>query len=115
MDSLWYKRIFGFLDLILSYFIALSRLVVWVVLFFFSGLQRTLFMRSEIVCVEFKTIPLKCDREDTGEKLAYLDKLCSENPDLAEYYSEDEKELIEDEDSDIIEDDTDDEDDGEED
>ena len=39
-------------------------------------------MRSEIVGVEFKVIPLMCDREEFDDKLAYLDKLCIENPDL---------------------------------
>ena len=88
MCSTGCKKILDFLYLMLSYFIALSRLVLWTVLFFFSGLQRTLFLRGEVVCVEFKTIPLKCDREDTGEKLAYLDKLCLENPDLVDFEGE---------------------------
>ncbi len=84
MDFIGYKKILEFLDLLFSYFIALSRLALWTILFFFSGLQRTIFLRGEIVCVEFKTIPLKCDRDDTDEKLSYLDKLCLENPDLIE-------------------------------
>ena len=31
-----------------------------------------------------KLMPLRCDMEDADEKLAYIDKLCIENPDLAE-------------------------------
>jgi hypothetical protein len=71
-----------FCKVVWSYFVALARLVVWTAVFFFSGLQRTLFMRSEIVGVDFKVMPLRCYREDFDEKLAYLDKLCIENPDL---------------------------------
>lgn len=65
-----------------SYIIALARLVIWTILTFFSGLQRTLFVRSEVVGVELKVAPLRCDMEDTDEKLAYIDKLCMENPEL---------------------------------
>ena len=65
-----------------SYLIALLRLILWTILTFFSGLQRTLFMRSEVVGVNLKVTPLRCDMEDTDEKLAYIDKLCMENPEL---------------------------------
>ena len=85
-----------FLKVFLSYVIALLRLVVWVIIFFFSGLQRILFTRSEVVGVDMKLSPLRCDMEDVDEKLAYIDKLCIENPDLAEIaeqtYLEDMKE-----------------------
>ena len=66
-----------------SYIIALLRLLNWTAIFFFAGLQRTLFMRSEVSSVEFGVLPLRCDMEDTDDKLAYIDKLCLENPDLA--------------------------------
>ena len=66
-----------------SYFIALARLLIWTVLTFFSGLQRVLFTRAEIVGVDLKIAPLRCDMEDADEKLAYIDKLCMENPELA--------------------------------
>ena len=71
-----------FFKVLFSYTIALARLVVWTAVFFFSGLQRTLFMRSEIVGVDFRVMPLRCDAEDVNNKLSYLDKLCTENPDL---------------------------------
>lgn len=81
MECLW-SNIVKFCKVVWSYFVALARLVVWTIILFFSGLQRTLFMRSEIVGVDFKVIPLRCDIEDANNKLAYLDKLCIENPDL---------------------------------
>ena len=73
-----------------SYVIAIARLIVWTILVFFSGLQRTLFMRSEIVGVELKVSSLRSDLKDTGEKLAYIDKLCMENPELSKLYEGDE-------------------------
>ena len=73
-----------FLKELLSYIVALARLVVWTIIFFFSGLQRTLFTRNEVAGVNMKLLPLRCDMEDVDEKLAYIDKLCIENPDLAE-------------------------------
>lgn len=66
-----------------SYLIALARLTIWTILTFFSGLQRILFVRSEVVGVELKVAPLRCDMEDVDEKLAYIDKLCMENPELS--------------------------------
>ena len=80
---------------------ALARLVVWTVIFFFSGLQRTLFTRSEVAGVDMKLLPLRCDMEDVDEKLAYIDKLCIENPDLAEIS---EKAYLEDEEMNDIDD-----------
>lgn len=74
-----------------SYFVAVARLIVWTFILFFSGLQRTLFMRSEIVSVDFRVLPLRCDMEEADDKLAYLDKLCLENPDLTGIQLEDEE------------------------
>lgn len=73
-----------FLKVLWSYIVALARLVIWTIILFFSGLQRTLFTRSELIGVDMKLAPLRCDMEDVDEKLAYIDKLCIENPDLAE-------------------------------
>ena len=73
-----------FLKVFWSYTIAFARLVIWTIILFFSGLQRTLFTRSELIGVDMKLAPLRCDMEDVDEKLAYIDKLCIENPDLAE-------------------------------
>lgn len=82
MECQWLNGIIRFLKVLWSYFIAVARLVIWTIILFFSGLQRTLFMKSEVVGVDFKVIPLRCYREDLDDKLAYLDKLCIENPDL---------------------------------
>lgn len=76
-------KVKGFFNVLFSYVIAVARLVVWTIIFFFTGLQRTLFMRSEVVCVEFKVAPLRCDLEDVDNKLSFVDKLYCENPDLA--------------------------------
>lgn len=81
MDLSWIKSN-RFLKIIGSYIRALTRLFIWTILVFFSGLQRTLFMRSEVAGVDLKIVPLKCDIEETDERLAYIDKLCMENPEL---------------------------------
>jgi len=78
------SHILKFLKVIGSYVLAIFRIFIWTIIFFFSGLQRTLFTRSEVVGVDMKLSPLRCDMEDVDEKLAYIDKLCLENPDLAE-------------------------------
>ena len=83
MECLWSKTE-DFLKVLWSYTVALARLIVWTIVFFFSGLQRTLFMRSEVVSVEFRVTPLRCDMEEADKNLAYIDKLCLENPDLVE-------------------------------
>ena len=100
MEQLW-SRIIGVLKLVWSYIVALARLFVWTAVFFFSGLQRTLFMKSEVCGVDFRVLPLRCDMEDTDEKLAYLDKLCIENPDLLGIEDEDIPYSIDDEDTDF--------------
>lgn len=94
MEWLWSKTE-SFLKVLGSYLIAIARLIVWTFVFFFTGLQRTLFMRSEIVSVEFKVTPLRCDMEDVDNKLAYIDKLCIENPDLVEAVEEDDLSFLE--------------------
>lgn len=83
MDYLW-SKLEGILRILCSFLVATARLVVWTIIFFFTGLQRTWFMRSEVVSVEFKVSPWRCDMEDADKNLAYIDKLCLENPDLVE-------------------------------
>ena len=78
----WWANSVRFFKVLGSYIIALLRLVLWTFIFFFTGLQRTLFMRSEITGVDFTIVPLRCDMEDASSKLSYIDKLCLENPDL---------------------------------
>lgn len=82
MEWLW-SKIQDFFKVLWSYIVALLRLLNWTAIFFFAGLQRTLFMRSEVSSVEFGVLPLRCDMEDADNNLAYIDKLCMENPDLA--------------------------------
>ena len=89
MEWLW-VNIKRFFKVFFSYAIALARLVNWTLIFFFAGLQRTLFMRSEVTNVDFCVMPLRCDMEETDDKLAYIDKLCIENPDLIEAVCEEE-------------------------
>ena len=94
--SRYLPHIQKFLKVFWSYVMALARLIIWTIIFFFSGLQRTLFTRNEVCGVDMKLLPLRCDMEDVDEKLAYIDKLCIENPDLAEmaeqtYLEDDEK------------------------
>lgn len=84
-----------------SYIVALGRLFIWTLLTFLSGLQRILFTRSEVVRVELRISPLRCDIKDTDEKLAYIDKLCLENPDLIVNKIENEMDLLDDWDEDI--------------
>jgi hypothetical protein len=111
MEWQWLNGPVKFLKVLWSYFVALARLVVWTAILFFSGLQRTLFMRSEVVGVDFRVVPLRCYMEETDEKLAYLDKLCIENPDLLGIEMEDEDipfdDLIDDEEIDFRDDDED--------
>lgn len=72
-----------------SYLVAISRLIFLDVLFLLSGLQQILYTRCEIVNIEMKAVPLRCDITDVTEKVAYIDKLCGENPDLVGIDSED--------------------------
>ena len=82
MEWLWSNIERGF-KVLFSCLVALARLIVWTFVFFFTGLQRTLFARSEIVSVEFRITPWRCDIEDTDDKISFVDKLYCENPDLA--------------------------------
>ena len=108
MEWLW-SSTRSALKVLWSYMVAFLRLLNWTIIFFFTGLQRTLFMRSEVVSVEFRVMPLRCDLEDTDDKLAYIDKLCLENPDLAVAVEDEDLSFLDD-----IDDLTSDEDDGDE-
>ena len=82
-------KIKWFFGNISSYAIAIARLLFWEVLLLFSGLQQILFTRTEICGIDLRGQPLRCDREDICDKIAYMDKLKEENPDL-EIVDEDE-------------------------
>ena len=92
MECLW-SKVKRFFSVLFSYIIAIVRLVIWTFVFFFSGLQKTLFTRSEVVSINYAVMPLRCDMEDTEDKMAYLDKLCMGNPDLADMIGEEETEF----------------------
>ena len=89
MEWQWLSSFIKFCKVFGSYIVAVARLLVWTCIFFFSGLQRTLFMRSEVAGVDLKVVPLRSDLKDTDEKLAYIYKLCLENPDLVDVVEED--------------------------
>lgn len=77
-----------FLFLQVSYFVAIARLIAWMMVLFFSGLQQIIFNRTEICHVESRGIPILCDREGMLNNLSYIDKLKEENPDLADIFEE---------------------------
>lgn len=79
-----------FVFLQVSYFVAFARLIAWMMVLFFSGLQQIIFNRTEICHIESRGIPLMCDREGMLNNLSYIDKLKEENPDLADIFEEDE-------------------------
>lgn len=74
-----------------SYFIAITRLIFLDVLLLLSGLQQILYTRCEIVNIEMKAVPLRCDITKANENVSYIEKLCCENPDLVEISEEDSK------------------------
>ena len=77
-----------FLSVFSSYMIALLRIPFLASLFILSAIQQILFDRGEVVNVEMKIAPLRCDRKKVSDNVAYIDKLCCENPDLAEIVDE---------------------------
>ena len=98
------KRVVRIANVILSYFIAVLRLLFWVALLFIYGLHKTLFMRVEVCSIELRTCPLRCDIEDMHDNLSYIEKLAIENPELAEVeplYGMDDKESSDGDDDDF--------------
>ena len=81
MDLVWSKITTAF-KVFWSYIVALARLVIWTILFFFTGLQRTLFMGCEVASAELKVVPLRHYMEDLDDKISFMDRVCAENPDL---------------------------------
>lgn len=79
-----------FFSVLSSYLIAISRLFFLDALLFLSGLQQILYSRCEIVNVEMKVSPLRCDINKVTENVSYIEKLCCENPDLVEIVDNDE-------------------------
>lgn len=87
MSSQW-QGTCKFFKNVLNYIRAIFRVILWTIILFFSALQRALFTRTELVGVDMRLAPFKCDVEDVDDKLSYIDKLCIENPDLAEISEE---------------------------
>ena len=86
-DVVWGK-IVEFFDVLFSYITAVIRLIFWVIILFFSGLQQVFFTRTEVSGLEIRGIPLRCDRDKILNNLSYVDKLSIQNPDLAELADE---------------------------
>ena len=91
-------KIKWFFSNLMSYAIAIARLLFWEVLLFFSGLQQILFTRTEICGLDLRGLPLRCDRDDVLDKISYVDKLKAENPDLDLMTDEDYEDFDEDND-----------------
>lgn len=91
-------KIKWFFSNLMSYVIAIARLLFWEVLLFFSGLQQILFTRTEICGLDLRGLPLRCDRDDVLDKISYVDKLKAENPDLDLMTDEDYEDFDEDND-----------------
>ena len=103
------QKLTRFIKVVLSYLIAILRLLFWVVLVFVYGLHKTLFTGTEITSVELRGLPLRCDLEGIHDNMAYIDKMIIEHPDLMnvpEEYPMNEEEMdIHDEDDDDFGDD----------
>ena len=91
-------KIKWFFSNLMSYVIAIARLLFWEILLFFSGLQQILFTRTEICGLDLRGLPLRCDRDDVLDKISYVDKLKAENPDLDLMTDEDYEDFDEDND-----------------
>lgn len=76
-------------NIVMSYLVALMRVPFLTLLFVVSCIHQILFCKCEIVNVEMKIAPLRCDRQKALDNVAYLDKLCYENPDLVEEMTDD--------------------------
>ena len=71
-----------FFDNVLSYLIAVIRLIFLVLIMLVNGLQQILFNRVEICNVGFSYLPLRKDREN----ISYINKLNLGNTDLVRPY-----------------------------
>ena len=73
------NEIFG---VIFSVLRAWLRLCFLTATLFISGTQLILFSRMEICNVEMKGMPWMHDRQKDMQNIAFLDRLCVENPEL---------------------------------
>lgn len=77
-------RIAEFFSALGSAIIAILRLFFLTLAFLSSGLHIVLFNRTEVCNAELRGLPWRCDREKTAEKMAFIDRLYIDNPDLFE-------------------------------
>lgn len=82
------ERLQDVIGTITSASIALLRLVFLTITFVLSGIHIILFTRTEICNIEIRGNAFRCDREKDLAKLAFVDKLLIENPDLMETIDE---------------------------
>lgn len=71
-----------------SIIVALLRLAFLTCAMVTSGIHIVLFTRTEVWNVEMKGMPWRCDREKMNDQLAFVDKICLENPELLDYADE---------------------------
>ena len=65
--------------------VAILRLLFLCATLLMSGLQIVIFTRTEVCNVEMRGMPWRVDREKDLSNLAFIDKVCLENPDLLDY------------------------------
>ena len=82
------ERLHDVVGTVTSASIALLRLVFLTITVVFSGVHLILFTRTEICNIEIRGNAFRCDREKNLANLAFVDKLCVENPDLMETIDE---------------------------
>ena len=76
------NRIIEFLEEIGSILIAIIRLIFLTCVMLLSGLQIILFNQLEIYNLEMKGMPLRYKIKRDQANLAFIDKMCIENPEL---------------------------------
>ena len=82
------SRLSEFLGEIYSVIIALVRIIFLTAAMVTSAVHVALFARTEICNIELKGMPWRCDRLKEMQNLAFIDKICIENPDLLDYADE---------------------------
>lgn len=82
------SRLSEFLGEIYSVVIALLRIIFLTAAMVTSAVHVTLFTRTEIYNLELRGMPWRCDRLKDMQNLAFIDKICIENPDLLDYADE---------------------------
>lgn len=76
------NRIMEFLEEVGSILIAIVRLIFLTCVMFLSGIQIIIFNELEICNLEMKGVPLRYKIKRNEANLAFIDKMCIENPEL---------------------------------